>query len=89
MKKKKKKKHNTEKERTRTDEIDNKSAIRVASGWAVEESLAVRGPGGLDITVFGDEKVSGIGDGIAEAEDSGEAAIAAAQTMEENEDERE
>lgn len=57
-----------------TDEIEDDSAVGAAAGGAVEEGLAVgEGGDGVGLAMEGEEVVSGVGEGVAEADDGGEA----------------
>lgn len=58
-----------------TDEVEDDPAIAVAARRAVEESLTIWWVGDVKgLVADGGEEVSGVRDGVAEAEDGGVAA---------------
>lgn len=59
-------------ERRGTDEVDDNAAIGESASGVVEVSLAVREVADVDGLGVGEEKVTGVGEGIAEGDDRSE-----------------
>lgn len=69
-------------ERRGTDEVDDNAAIGESASGVVEVSLAVRKAADVDGLEVGEEKVTGVGEGIAEGDDRSEAGCALLEAYE-------